>query len=222
MHADYREAGLAPGSTALRFMDVADRFGLGQIALDYVGWGTAFLDYDNDGRQDLIVTNGSTFERGDNPALLVPMRTQLFWNKNEEEGFFEVGSASGDAFSRPQVGRGLAIADYDDDGDEDVLIVANGGEATLLRNDTSNAHHWFKVRVRKAAGIEIRLWVGGQQRIRQLGSSPSYYSQHAVGEAHFGLGTYTLIDSLEIAWSSGGRRRYDNLRADQTLIVDEP
>ena len=61
MHADYREAGLDPSATSLRFMDLADRFGLGQIALDYVGWGTAFFDYDNDGRQDLIIANGSTF-----------------------------------------------------------------------------------------------------------------------------------------------------------------
>ncbi len=222
MHADYRQAGLDPATTALRFMDLADRFGLGQIALDYVGWGTAFLDYDNDGRQDLIVANGSTFEQSDDPSHLVPMRPLLFWNKSDELGFFEVGPASGDVFTHLQVGRGLAIADYDDDGDEDVLIVANGGEATLLRNDSSNAHHWFKVRTRAAAGVEIRLWVGGQRRMRQLGSSPSYYSQHAVGEAHFGLGTQTQIDSLEVVWSQGEHRLYKGLRVDQTLKVEKP
>jgi hypothetical protein len=222
MHADYREAGLDPSATSLRFMDLADRFGLGQIALDYVGWGTAFFDYDNDGRQDLIVANGSTFEQGDDPSRLVPMRPLLFWNKGDEEGFFEVGIASGEVFTRPQVGRGLAIADYDDDGDEDALIVANGEEATLLRNDSDKTHHWFKVRTRDAAGVEIRLWFDGQQRVRQLGSSPSYYSQHAVGEAHFGLGAHTQIDSLKITWSNGQQRRYDNIRVDQTLLAEKP
>jgi enediyne biosynthesis protein E4 len=222
MHADYREAGLDPTATSLRFMDLADRFGLGQIALDYVGWGTAFFDYDNDGRQDLIIANGSTFEQGDDPSRLVAMRPQLFWNKSDEEGFFEVGIASGEVFTRPQVGRGLAIADYDDDGDEDALIVANGEEATLLRNDSDKVHHWFKVRTRDAAGVEIRLWFGGQLRIRQLGSSPSYYSQHAVGEAHFGLGAHTQIDSLEITWSNGQQRRYDSIQVDQTLLVEKP
>lgn len=224
MHADYREAGLSPTSTALRFMDVADRFGLGQIALDYVGWGTAFIDYDSDGRQDLIVANGSTFEQSDDPTRLVPMRHLLFWNKNDEEGFFEVGPVSGKVFTRPQVGRGLAVGDYDDDGDEDVLIVNNGAEASLLRNDSDNDNHWFKARLqaREAAGVELRLWADGQLRIRQLGSSPSYYSQHAVGEVVFGLGAIAQVDSLEVLWSQGARRLYKNLPADQVLEIEKP
>jgi hypothetical protein len=224
MHADYREAGLDTSSTALRFMDVADRFGLGQIALDYVGWGTAFIDYDSDGRQDLIIANGSTFEQSDDPTRLVPMRPLLFWNKSDEDGFFEVGPASGEVFTRPQVGRGLAVGDYDDDGDDDVFIVANGAEAVLLRNDSNNTHHWFKVRLkaREAAGVELRLWTGGQQRIRQLGSSPSYYSQHAVGEAIFGLGTQSKVDSLQVTWSHGARRLYKDLPVDQVLEIATP
>ena len=130
MAADYRLAGL-DGNTRLRFMDVADQYGLEQIALDYIGWGTAFIDFDNDGRQDLIVANGSTFSDPDNADRLVPMRTQLFWNRDDENGFFEVGSVSGNIFARPVIGRGLAVADDD----IDAFVVVNGGDSLLLRND---------------------------------------------------------------------------------------
>jgi hypothetical protein len=224
MQADYRQAGLAPEKTALRFMDVADRFGLGQIALDYIGWGTAFVDYDNDGRPDLLVVNGSTFQREDDPSLLVPMRHLLFWNKSDEEGFFEVGQASGEIFSRPQVGRGLAVGDYDNDGDADAFIVANGGPATLLRNDGGNQNHWLRVRLAdcRAQGVHVRAVAGGRAYVRQVGASPSYYSQHAAGEELFGLGSAALVDTLEIVWLHGPRRVLTGLSADQTVVVEQP
>ncbi len=224
MHADYREAGLDPSKTALRFMDMADRFGLGQIALDYIGWGTAFFDYDNDGRQDIMVVNGSTFQREDDPTQLVPMPSQLFWNKSDEEGFFEVGAVSGPVFSQNRVGRGLAIGDYDDDGDPDALIVANGEEAALLRNDGGNANNWLKVRLTQptTTSVRLRLWAGGHMQLRQLGASPSYYSQHGVDEALFGLGTREHADSLEVVWGLDARRVYTDLQTHQILRVKKP
>ena len=77
-------------SPEMRFTDEADRYGLGQIALRFYWLGTSFFDYNNDGRLDLFVANGSTFEQKDNTRLLVPMRNLLFWNKGNKEGFFEV------------------------------------------------------------------------------------------------------------------------------------
>lgn len=154
LKAEYAQTGQT--GKGMRFVDVADQVGLGQIALDYVGWGTAFLDYDNDGRPDLFVVNGSTFQREDDPSLLVPMRNLLFWNRGGQEGFFEVGAVSGEVFNREVVGRGLAVGDYDNDGDPDAFIVVNGSAGMLLRNEGGNANHWLKVRLVGGAALTPR------------------------------------------------------------------
>jgi hypothetical protein len=198
MKADYARTGVKSG-TSMRFMDVADQFGLGQIALDYIGWGTAFLDYDNDGRLDLFVVNGSTFQRDDNPSLLVPMRNLLFWNKGPQEGFFEVGLVSGDVFKHEYVGRGLAVGDYDNDGDPDAFIVVNGGPAMLLRNDgegggstrrvDGGANHWLKVRLVGGAGYDKATRRQGDKAKRSsLSVSPSPRVSPSVLSNRSGIG----------------------------------
>ncbi|MFQ5928407.1 MAG: FG-GAP-like repeat-containing protein [Acidobacteriota bacterium] len=208
------------------FMDIADQNGLGQIALDFVGWGTSFFDYDNDGRLDLLVVNGSTFQDDKNPKLLVPMRTLLFWNKGEEDGFFEVGEASGEFFSRTFVGRGSAFADYDNDGDVDVLVLAHSGPALLLRNDGGNRNNWLKVRLRAAGknhfglGAKVELVVQGKKQIQELGLQPSYLSQNAL-EAYFGLGQAHQVDHLIVTFPSGRVIRRDRIAANQTVVIQE-
>jgi hypothetical protein len=212
---------------SLGFMDVADAEGLGQIALDYVGWGTAFVDYDNDGRLDLFVVNGSTMQDDARPELLVPMRSLLFWNRGSREGFFEVGEVSGDFFRQPRGARGLAVGDYDNDGDADAFVVANGGSAVLLRNDGESTNRWMKVRVRGRSsnrfgfGTKLRAAVDGQLQIREVGSASSYESQHAVGEEIFGLGRATQIDTLEVSWPSGMTQRFTNLSGNRTFVIVE-
>lgn len=200
-----------PGVTPpLQFMDQADRFGLGQIALDYIGWGTFFFDYDNDGWLDLFMTNGSTFQRRSDPTQLVPMRDQLFWNRGPTEGFFDVSPVSGPYFRQEMVGRGAAFADYDRDGDLDVVVVNNGGHAVLLRNDGDRGRNWLQVALRgtssnrQGIGARLRLIAGGRAQVRQVGVQPSYLSQNSAIE-HFGLGDHPVIDTLEVIWPSGLR-----------------
>ncbi len=225
LHADNAAAGQrAP----LRFMDAADRYGLGQSTIDYVGWGTAFVDFDRDGRPDLLSINGSTFERQDNHSLLVPMQSQLFWNSGPQEGFYDVAPASGPAFAGDHVGRGLAVADYDGDGDPDALVVVNGGQALLWRNEGSPSRHWFGVRLRgqggnhEGFGARVRLVAGGWAQHRQVGASSSYLSQHATGEELFGLGAAAVVDTLEVIWHSGKVQTLTHLSADHWLEVGEP
>jgi hypothetical protein len=208
------------------FMDISDHSGLGQIALDFVGWGTSFFDYDNDGLQDLFVANGSTFQDDENPGVLVPMRDQLFWNRGEEEGFFEVGEVSGRIFGEQWVGRGAAFADYDDDGDMDVFVVNNRGPALLLRNDGGNRNNWLKIRVqgsgknRFGLGAQIELVAGGKRQIQELGAQSSYLSQNAL-EAHFGLGQLQHIEKLTVTFPSGKSVSRDAVAVNQTVIIQE-
>ena len=211
----------------IRFADEADRYGLGQIALDYIGWATAFVDIDNDGHLDLYVANGSTFQQRDDPTRLVPMRSQLFWNGGPDSGFYDVSSASGPSFSEPFVGRGAAFADYDRDGDLDVFLVHHGEQGVLLRNDGGNRRNWLAVRLegqtsnRQGIGARLRLVAGGMVQVRQVGAQASYYSQNDNTE-HFGLGAAGHIDTLEVLWPSGIRQVRTGLPANQFVQLTEP
>jgi hypothetical protein len=207
------------------FMDVADQQGLGQVSLDFVKWGTSFFDYDNDGRPDLLSVNGSTFQDPKNTRRLVPMRHHLFWNRGDREGFFDVAAASGRALLEPSVGRGAAFADYDADGDVDVLVVNHGGSARLLRNDGGSRRRWLQVRARsprdpQGLGAIVRVTAGGRTGIQQVGAQPSYVSQNSSA-MHFGLGDATSAD-VHVRFVSGREVSLQGVQADRTVVVEEP
>ena len=217
MTGDFRSAGAH--SDGMRFMDTADQFGLGQVALDFVGWGAGFFDHDGDGRLDLLLVNGSTFEDPADSRHLVPMRPQLFWNAGPRDGFYDLGGHAGDPFTREAVARGLALADYDADGDVDAFVNVNGGRAMLLRHQ-GHTNHWLAVGLDPPAawpGATIRVVAGGRTQRRQAGTGSSYLSQHAVGEEVFGVGQAARIDTLEVVWPDGGRTRRTDLAVNQRL-----
>ncbi len=213
-----------PGT--MTFMDESDRYGLGQISLDFVGWGTAFADYDNDGWLDLFVVNGSTLQQLKDPARLVPMRSQLFWNRGPKEGFFEVSSVSGPFFEGTYVGRGLALSDFDRDGDVDAVVTTNGGEVYLLRNDGGNRNRWLQVELRGARGnrsgigATVRLVAGGRTQVRHVGAQASYLSQSSLVEG-FGLGTHERVDTLEVIWPDDRRDLRTGVEAGTRVVVGE-
>jgi hypothetical protein len=210
----------------LQFMDEADRYGLGQVALDFIGWGTSFIDYDNDGRLDLFVVNGSTLQQEDDPRLLVPMTDQLFWNRGADDGFYDVSSVGGEYFRQAYVGRGAAFGDYDNDGDEDVFVVNNGGPGILLRNDGGNRNRWLKVRLegnksnRSGVGARLRLVAGEKVQVRVVGAQSSYLSHNSLIQL-FGLGEVQTADTLEIRWPSGLRQVVPQPASNQILHVTE-
>jgi hypothetical protein len=210
----------------IRFMDEADRFGLGQIALDYIGWGTSFFDYDNDRKLDLFVVNGSTFQTKENAYQLVPMRDQLFWNKGAEDGFYDVSLVSGEVFHKSLVGRGSAIGDYDNDGDPDIFIVNNGGPAQLLRNECRNNNNWLQVKLNGrqnttcGLGSSIRVITNGFVQIRKVGAQCSYCSQNSMTE-HFGIGQAGSVDTLEITWLDGQKQVFTGISTNQMVNIVE-
>ena len=210
----------------LKFTDIADMVGLGQISLQMIGWGTSFLDYDNDGQLDLFVANGSTFQRRDDPSRLVPMTNHLYWQKSQQAGYFEVGVVSGEAFRQAYVGRGAAFADYDNDGDVDVFVVNHQGAPLLLRNDGGNGKNWLKVRLRcnrsnrSAFGARVTIETETGTQFREIGSQPSYLSQNAL-EAHFGLAHAETVRQVRVVFPSGVEHALEGVAANQTLVIEE-
>ena len=210
----------------ITFMDDADRFGLGQSSLDFIGWATSFIDYDDDGKLDLFVVNGSTLQNREQPTQLVPMQSKIYWNRGPQEGFFDLSPVSGDYFRHAYVGRGAAFGDYDNDGDVDVFIVNHGGPGILIRNDGGNRNHWLQVQLhgiksnRQGIGAKVRLVAGGASQVRQNGAQSPYLSQNSLVET-FGLGALTSVDSLVVTWSSGVRQVRTGIAANQRLVITE-
>ncbi|HSM13960.1 MAG TPA: CRTAC1 family protein, partial [Thermoanaerobaculia bacterium] len=199
------EAGGESGATPV-FMDLSAALGLGQIALPMVGWGTEFADFDGDGWLDLAVANGSTLELDGDPPRLEPQRPFLLWNRHGER-FVDLAPAA-PALAEPRVGRGLAVADVDRDGDLDLLIVHHDGGAQLLRNDLQSGH-WLEVDLRdrprrggetaSAEGAAAVARAGGVALRRTLVGGASYLSQSSR-TLHFGLGDATAVESVEVTW----------------------
>ncbi len=205
--------------------DIADQRGLGAVALDFVGWGTSFFDYDNDSRLDLFAVNGSTMEAAEDPSRLEPERPLLFWNSGDR-GFFDVGAVSGDVWMREVSARGAAVGDFDGDGDEDILVVVQGGRPLLLRNENRTAHHWLTVAVRGkgknrfAVGAKALLTAGGRTQVRQVGAQPSYLSSSAL-DLHFGLGFASRAERLAIRFPDGVEKVVDDPPIDRRIVVEE-
>lgn len=222
-NAMYSNMTATAGPRKLIFADEADRIGLGQISLDLIGWGTALVDLDHDGLLDLFVSNGSTFQKRDDPSKLVPMPAHLYWNRGPQKGFFEIGKAAGVRIEG--VGRGAAFADYDRDGDLDLALVLFGESARLLRNDTRGGH-WITLQLRQRSGhssgvgSKVIVRAGGKAFLREAEAGPSYLSQNEPS-LNIGIGAATKADSVEVRWLGGKRDAWTNLDADATWLLEE-
>jgi len=209
------------GERRLFFMDSAEYVGLGHVSLRMVGWATGFVDFDNDGYDDLWVVNGNTLESPTDPTQLKPQQTHLFWH-DPKKGFYEIGARACAALAQPMVGRGGAMADFDGDGRVDVAICRHGTGPLLLRNTTNNTNHWTRVELRQASGntralgARVELRAGGRTYTSQIGANASYLSQDEM-TLHIGLGSATRIDQLLIHWPDGEKETHENLPVDRTL-----
>ncbi len=207
----------------LWFMDHAENVGLGQVSLDMVGWATGFCDFDNDGRPDLWILNGSTIEQPRDHTQLKKQPSFLFWNQGAE-GFVDVAAHASDVLARRTVRRGGAHIDVDGDGRVDLIMVDHGGAATFLRNISPNPGHWLRVLLTQeggntsALGARVYLTVAGQTQMMESGASSSYLSQDEP-YLHFGLGAAEVVDSLRIVWPDGFEETRTDLPADQIVRI---
>ncbi|MFQ5737772.1 MAG: CRTAC1 family protein [Acidobacteriota bacterium] len=209
------------------FTDITVRSGLDRPSLPYVGWGALFLDYDNDGWEDLFVANGHVFPNVDqvkNP-FVAPYRQRNLLFRNLGNGRFqEVGEDAG--LGSPLVSRGAACADFDNDGGLDVIVNNLGSTPTLLWNQRLAIGHFLRLQLigtvsnRFAVGAGVRLRTGTQWQSREVRSGGSYLSQSDL-RVHFGLGRADRAAEVEIRWPSGKVTALKDVAADQTLTVRE-
>jgi hypothetical protein len=209
------------------FLDMTAAAGFGITSQPYMGWGTFFFDYDLDGWKDAFVANGhlypgvARYQAGPEYAE----RPLLYRNLGSGR-FAEVGRQAGSGLA-PLVGRGAAYGDFDNDGDLDIAVSANGGAARLIRNDGGNANHWLGVILegvtsnRDGVGAVVRVVAGGMTQMQMARGGSSYASQ-SDRRLVFGLGTTPLVDRIEVRWPSGKTQVVREAAADQRLRIREP
>jgi len=193
--------------------------GLGRLTQKYVGWGGEFIDHDNDGDPDLLVANGSAFVLDGTDTLLL---------ENQGGATFVDASAQGGAvFRAPINGRGNAVLDYDNDGRLDAVITALADRAFLLRNRSTAPNHWLKLSLegtrsnRSGYGALITV-TAGDLVLHGESRCPTGFLMQSDSRPHFGLGSRTRVNRLEIRWPSGRVQALEDIAADQILKIKEP
>jgi hypothetical protein len=180
------------------------------------GWGLKFFDYDNDGDPDLLLVNGHPDDMIDSRIPRVRYREEMLMFENAGRAFKDVSAVSGPVFKKVFSGRGMAVGDFDNDGDIDVLTSNNGEPPLLLRNQGGNQNKWVGLNLiatksnPAAVGALISWQVGNVKRTRLKTSGGSYLSSHDPREI-LGLGAATKIDFVEIRWPSGKIDRLESL-----------
>ncbi len=208
------------------YVDEAPRSALGRLSRRSLGFGCFFFDADLDGLLDLLVVNGhidDTYSVRNAAQYAQP--PHLFMNRGPA-GFVDVASRAGGGFGEPKVGRGAAFADFDRDGDVDVLITTNHGPAYLYRNDqlSGNKSVRFKLRGTKsnrdAIGATVKIFCGSEGSLRMVKSGSSYLSQSEF-PLTFGLGRRDTVDRAVLTWPSGRVEEFKNLKAGRTYECTE-
>jgi len=209
------------------FTDDTYASGIGAKARLLSGVAAKFLDYDNDGWVDILQLNGAML---DNVTLYhseVSYKEPLVMFRNLGLGHFELTSSQlGPDFLRPVAGRGLATADFDNDGDMDIAVNNRGDYPELLRNDGGNVNHWLEVLLmgtksnRDGTGAQLKLTSEGFAQVKQAEGGTSYMSA-SDPRIHFGLGKRAKIESLVITWPSGQVEKLANLPIDTLIAVKE-
>ena len=190
------------------------------------GWGLKFFDYDNDGDPDLFLANGHPDDMIDAKSSAVKYREPLLLFENTGKGYRNVSARAGAVFARSFPARGMAVGDYDNDGDADVLVANNGEAPLLLRNDGGSRGHWLGLQLvptrsnPAAVGAVITWQAGGVRRSRLKTAGGSYLASHDPREV-LGIGAAAKVESVEIRWPGGAVDKLSDLPADTYVRVVE-
>jgi hypothetical protein len=223
---DYNALYRNDGETS--FSDVSYEAGLASPTIPFLGWGTGFLDFDNDGLLDLLVANGHVYPMIDKQdwGTTYAQRPQLFRNLDGKR-FQEVPPASASGLAQVFPTRGAAFGDLFNDGHIDVVLNNIDSTPAVLRNIFKNDHHWIELKLiagpkssRDAIGAKVFLTVNGARQRADVFSGGSYASS-SDQRLHFGLGAATKIEKLEIYWPSGTKQDIASASIDSINVITE-
>jgi hypothetical protein len=226
-HLDFELNRLYHNNHDETFDDDTFASGIGNKAILLSGLTMKFIDYDNDGWTDICQVNGAMLDNINLYHSDVTYKEPNLMFRNLGHGKFEkISEQLGPDFIRPIAGRGMAVADYDNDGDVDLAIVERGDFPELLRNDGGNANHWVEVFLigtksnRDGLGASLRLVSDGFVQVKQHQGGMGYMSA-SDPRIHFGLGKRKTIESLTITWPSGTVDKLSNIPMDRIIAVKE-
>ena len=210
-----------------QFTDVSFASQTGRASIPYVGWGTHFLDYDNDGWLDLIAVNGHVYPQVEQAGRTTRYRQRKLLYHNDQNGrFTEVAAAAGASLMEPSVGRGSAAGDLDNDGDLDVVVNNLDGPPTILRNDGGNRQNFLVVELegrkanRDAIGAVVTVNAGDPVQRAERHSGDSYLSR-SDPRLHFGLAKRPKVEFLEVRWPNGAVQRFGQVSANTFIRIVE-
>jgi hypothetical protein len=210
------------------FADVSFRAGIATLTIPFLGWGTGFLDYDNDGLLDIFVANGHVYPGVDlqDWGTTWAQRPLLLRNLDGSK-FQEVPASTGSGLAVVVTARGAAFGDLFNDGHIDVVLNNIDSTPTLLRNVVKNSNHWITLKLlggpkspRDAIGAKVFVTAGGTRQRGDVFSGGSYASS-SDQRLHFGLGAATKVDRVEIHWPSGAKEEITIPAVDRIYTVKE-
>jgi hypothetical protein len=203
------------------FTDVSHAARVAAVSLPYVGWGTKFFDYDNDGWVDLFVANGHVY-----PQIPSYQQRNFIHRNNRDGTFTDTNVPLGALANEKRVGRGAAFGDLDNDGDLDIVLNNLDGAAQVLRNDGGSTSNSILVKLvgvksnRGGVGARVKVVAGDLVQSDEVRSGDSYLSQSDT-RLHFGLEKRTKVDLIEIRWPSGAVERVTGVAANKIVTIKE-
>lgn len=208
------------------FTDATSTAGLG-LYTQYLGWGTMFFDFDNDGWPDLILVNGHVYPEVDSQHLGSSYKEpRILFHNNGDGTFSDISAAAGAGVTSASSSRGLAVGDFWNDGRLSILISNMNAPPSLLVNQIRNANHWIAIRTvgtksnRDGIGARVRVKTAARILVDEVRSGSSYISSSDM-RVHFGLGSATKVEWVEIRWPSGLAERFAELAVDQIHSMKE-
>ena len=226
-HFDNEYATLYRNEGGMNFNEISKASGVMKATRGYVQWGDAFVDFANDGWEDLFIVSGHVYPQVDSANQGVSYREPMVLLKNQHDGTFkDISKEAGTAIQAPRVSRGLATGDLFNDGKLEAVVENLVGEALILRPEGSAQNHWISFQLegvrcnRLALNARVRLTAGRLVQLGEVLSGGSYLSQSDL-RIHFGLGSHDLVEKAEVMWPDGKVEILTNLVADRFYTVRE-